>query len=115
MVRDTRNLLLIRLPGVDLERDVRLETSLRYALQRGIERAFQIEASEIAGGVIGRGALRALIFYEVSEGGAGVLRRLVEEADALARVAREALTQCHFDDEGATRSRNVMRRATNVC
>ena len=100
MVRDTRNLLLVRLPGDDLQQDRRRETSLLYALQRGIERAFQIEASEIAGERIGHGEKRALLFYEVSEGGIGVLRRLVDEADALARVAREALAQCHFDADG---------------
>lgn len=41
-----------------------------------------------------------MLFYETSEGGCGVLSKLVEDAEALAEVAKAALERCHFDLNG---------------
>ena len=62
------------------------QASFQYALQRGMEEVFQIEESEIASERIGSGKNRSLLFWEASEGGAGVLRRLVEERDCMAEM-----------------------------
>ncbi|MBW2069078.1 MAG: DEAD/DEAH box helicase [Deltaproteobacteria bacterium] len=98
-VQDTQNLLRLRVLEPSLRNDHVFETSLMYALERGIERVFQLEDSELVADVVGEGEGRALVLYEASEGGAGVLRRLVEEPGALAEVAREALQLLHFDPE----------------
>jgi len=96
-VEDTRNVLLTRL-HVPVDEAVRV--SLQFALERGIEAAFQLEDSELASQQLpdpdGRGRT---LFTESAEGGAGVLRRLVDEPAALAGAARTALGIAHFDQE----------------
>ena len=99
-VEDTRNILLVR-HARSLD-DV-AATSLRYALERGAEAWFQLEDSELDSNELPDPADRGrFVFTESAEGGAGVLRRLVLETDALAQVARIALERSHFDpDNGA--------------
>lgn len=103
-VEDRRNILAFRLsePVPD-----EVATTLRYALERGIEAAFQLEDSELASEALPDDQNRGrMLFTESAEGGAGVLRRLHTEPDAIARAARTALEIAHFDpDTGADLSR----------
>ncbi len=100
-VRDTRNILLVRLPVEEgKEPDEDLLANLQAALWRGIQAVFQIDESELTADRIGTGEHRAILFWEAAEGGLGVLRHLYENRDALAAVAREALSILHFTPEG---------------
>ena len=100
VVRDTRNLLIIGLPPA-VAAQPEAAASVQHALQRGIAAAFQLEGQELSSERLGSGPATRLIFWEAAEGGAGVLRRIVEEPGALARVARAALEICHFTPTGA--------------
>ena len=76
------------------------------ALERGIEAAFQLEDSELSSeGLPDQDRRGRALFVESAEGGAGVLRRLVDDPDALPKAARTALQIMHFDpDTGADTS-----------
>lgn len=94
-VEDTRNILVVR-----FARTVSTEegTSLRYALERGIEAAFQLEDSELSSQPLpDEDGYGRFLLTESAEGGAGVLRRLTDEPGAIAAAARQALDICHFD------------------
>jgi very-short-patch-repair endonuclease len=103
-VEDRRNTLLLQ-PARPLDPPVM--ASLAAALKNAIQVAYDLEDAELAVEPLPDRAFRhQLLFYEAAEGGAGVLRLLATQPDALLRVAREALEICHFDpDSGADRHR----------
>lgn len=75
--------------------------TLQAALKQGIQLEFQLEEMELAAEPLPSEQERnQILFYESAEGGAGVLRRLISEKDALARVAAKALEVCHYDNSG---------------
>ena len=96
IVQDNKNAALLRLPTSPLS-DTAMAT-LQHALARGIELVFELEEGEIlTEPVPSRDNRRAVLAFEATEGGAGVLGRLVSEPKALARVARAALSLMHHD------------------
>lgn len=98
-VEDRRNILVVTLDEA-LPEPVAL--SLMYALERGIEAAFELEDAELSSELLppDDGPRNRILFTEAAEGGAGVLRRLQAEDDALAKAAVRALDICHFDAGG---------------
>lgn len=94
-VQDRKNALLFmpedRLPETSI-------ATLQHALLRGLEAVFQLEEGEIlAEAIPSNDERRGFLCYEATEGGAGVLNRLVAEASSLAAVARQALSVMHFE------------------
>lgn len=101
IVRDRKNALLVRVREPQGYAPQTLAT-VQHALMRGIEVVFQLEEGEILGEPLpARDNRRAILAYEATEGGAGVLSRLVEDSRALGRVARQALDLMHFDNVDA--------------
>jgi hypothetical protein len=97
IVRDRKNALLLRLADPDRISEATIAT-VQHALMRGIEIAYQLEEGEILGEPLpARDNRRAVLAYEVSEGGAGVLNRIISDPKALGRVASEALSLMHYD------------------
>ncbi len=95
-VQDRKNALLLQ----PVEAELKQETiaTVQHALLRGIELVFQLEQGEVlAEPMPTRDDRTGFLFYEATEGGAGVLTRLAVETDLLAEVARQALAIMHFD------------------
>jgi Lhr-like helicase len=97
IVQDNKNALLLQLPGPALSETAM--ATLQHALTRGLEVVFQLEEGEIlTEPVPARDRRRGILFFEATEGGAGVLGRLTSDPQALPRVARKALDLMHFDN-----------------
>ena len=96
-VEDRRNCLLID-PAEAL--DSAAMASLQAALKNAIQVEYQLEEAELAAEPLPSTTdRRRLLIYEAAEGGAGVLRQLLDDPGALAQVARTALRLCHFDPD----------------
>ena len=95
-VQDRKNALLLQPASQELSQ-MALAT-LQHALLRGIEAVFQLEEGEIlAEPMPTRDERNGFLLYEATEGGAGVLTRLVAEPSTVAEVALTALRIMHFD------------------
>jgi superfamily II DNA/RNA helicase len=94
-VEDRRNIAVLRWSNEVSDDEA---VTLQYAIERGLEAAFQLEDSELASELLPDNAARGrVLLIESAEGGAGVLRRLHGDPDALARAAHEALRIMHVD------------------
>jgi len=96
-VEDRRNALLFE-PASNLTQQEM--ASLQSALKNAIQFEFNLEDNELATDPLPtRDDRQLILIYESAEGGAGVLRQLIDDPKALPRVARTALTICHFDPD----------------
>ena len=94
-VKDTKNAMVMRLepplPGPEM-------ASLQSAFKEAIQKHFQLEPRELSCEPMpSAGNRQEILFYEASEGGAGVLRQIAEDQTVLPLLARRALEICHFD------------------
>jgi Lhr-like helicase len=97
IVRDRKNALLLRFCEPEAYKPETIAT-VQHALLRGIAVVYQLEEGEILGEPLpARDNRRSILAYEATEGGAGVLSRLLDDPHALSKVAREALSIMHFD------------------
>ena len=93
-VQDSKNALLMQ-PASACE--LTTLATLQHALKRGIEANYQLEEAELLAEPIPDSRNRhGVLFYEATEGGAGVLTRLASDPTALAQVARQALRVMHY-------------------
>jgi ATP-dependent helicase YprA (DUF1998 family)/very-short-patch-repair endonuclease len=96
-VEDTKNALTIK---VEPTRPPGEMASLQSAFKGAIQKLFQLESRELASEALPSSRDRKeILFYEASEGGAGVLRQLVEDPTVIPKLARQALEICHFNPD----------------
>ena len=96
-VRDTRNALVMRFEPPRAAPEM---ASLQAAFKQAIQQHFQLEPRELSCEAMpSPHERREVLFYEASEGGAGVLRQLAEGPAVLPALARRALEICHYDPD----------------
>ena len=96
-VEDTRNCIIVQ-PAAHLTTEQM--ASVEAALKSAIQAYFQLEDRELATEPLpSSDNRRYILLYEAAEGGAGVLRRLVEDPQALPAIAGVALDIAHFNPD----------------
>jgi ATP-dependent helicase YprA (DUF1998 family) len=113
-VEDRRNALVIEWRSAASASAL---ASLQYAIKRAVQVVFHLEDTELsAESLPDLHERRRILLYESAEGGAGVLRRLMDDGQ-LDTVARTALELLHFDllgdDRGAPEG--VTERCAKAC
>lgn len=113
-VADRRNIAVLHLKEA-LPQEAAL--SLMYALERGIEAAFELEDAELTSELLppDDGPRGRVLFTEAAEGGAGVLRQLQSVPENLAKAARAALAICHIDPGTGTDTDEACTRGCYRC
>ena len=106
-VKDTKNALILRFNPARTPQEL---ASLQSAFREAIQKYFQLEPRELSAEPMpSQKDRREILFYESSEGGAGALRRIVEDPKIFPELARMALEICHFDPD------TLEDRAANSC
>ena len=96
-VKDTKNALVMRMEPARSGAEM---ASLQAAFKEAIQKHFQLEPRELSCEPMPSPRDRhEILFYESSEGGAGVLRQIAEDPAVLPALARQALEICHFDPD----------------
>ncbi len=100
-VEDHRNAIVIEMllmHSIDPTDRLKYMATLQWALKRAIQMEYQLEDNELAAEPLPNRDKRSFILiYEAAEGGAGALRKLIDDKNALPALARTALVLCHFD------------------
>jgi superfamily II DNA/RNA helicase/very-short-patch-repair endonuclease len=107
-VTDHRNCLLIELTD---KQSNEWMAAFQAAIAKAIIIEFNLEDNELGLEALStRDNRELMLIYEASEGGAGVLKRLLSDPGAIGRVAQRALELCHFDPATG----NDLRRAVGA-
>lgn len=107
-VEDRRNCLIIE-PSEHLE--IGVMATLQAALKQAIQAIYQLEDNELSAEPLpSSDERRRILIFESAEGGAGVLRQLLDDPASFVAIAQEALRICHFDPQ----SGDDRRRATGA-
>jgi hypothetical protein len=102
-VEDWKNILVFK-PSKNCG-DTAVMATLQIALKRGIEKYYEVEESEIAAEPLPTADKRNhILFYEASEGGAGVLNKIARNKDEFSKIAKKALEIMHYDTTKEIRS-----------
>jgi len=113
-VKDTKNALVMRF---EPPRSGPEMASLQAVFKEAIQKHFQLESRELACEPMpSKHDRKAILYYEATEGGAGVLRQIVEDPAVLPLLARQALEICHFElDTLEDRSALTCGKACYAC